>query len=51
MTLKKIAEVKRPCVHPEHKPAGHVVLRPGVYQHTCPACGTVTTFTVRATTW
>lgn len=46
MPLKKIANVPIPCNHPEHEPPTHIVLRPGVYEHTCPACGTKRVFTV-----
>lgn len=44
MPFKKIAEEKdRPiCLHPEHKPPSHIVLKPGIYQYTCPSCGKVT---------
>ena len=37
-----------PCFHPEHRPPAHQVFRPGRYEHTCPACGKVTFFTVNA---
>lgn len=34
-------EVKtgRACLHPEHDPPMHIVLKPGRYRYTCPACG------------
>ena len=35
------------CRHPEHKPPSMRVWEPGEYEHTCPACGQVTRFTVR----
>lgn len=44
--LVKIADVKRPCLHPEHNPPSMIVLAPGVYSHTCPGCGHVSNFTV-----
>lgn len=47
MGLKKIGEVPIPCSHPEHNPPNMIVLQPGVYRHTCPACGYSKTFTVR----
>lgn len=31
-------EIKR-CLYPEHMPAKHIVLKPGVYEHICPSCG------------
>ena len=49
MTLRKIRnlpETERPCSHPEHNPPGMIVLDPGVYEHTCPACGKRTEFVV-----
>jgi hypothetical protein len=46
--LTKIAEMPRPCLHPEHNPPSNIVLDPGVYQHTCPACGRSITFTVHS---
>lgn len=46
MTLKKIQDVPKPCLHPEHKPPTHIVLSPGVYEHICPGCGYSTKFTV-----
>lgn len=49
MPTVKIGEVERPCLHPEHNPPSMVVWEPGVYQHTCPACGAKITFTVNAT--
>ncbi len=49
--LKKIRELdkQRICKHPEHNPPGHIVLPPGVYEHTCPACGIRIVFTVTDT--
>lgn len=37
----------RPCRHPEHNPPGMIVLSPGTYEHTCPACKKTTVFVVR----
>lgn len=43
----KIAEIKEEtCLNPEHNPPSHMVFDSGVYQHTCPGCGKVQTFTV-----
>ena len=46
MSIKKIAEAPKICTHPEHKPPSHMVFEPGTYEHTCPACGEQTIFTV-----
>jgi hypothetical protein len=27
------------CIHPEHEPPGHIVLKPGVHTYECPKCG------------
>lgn len=51
MGLKKIADLPRQqfCRHPEHNPPGHIVLSPGVYEHTCPGCKSVFRFSVHPT--
>jgi phage/plasmid primase-like uncharacterized protein len=46
MPTKKIADVPATCRHPEHNPANVMVWEPGVYEHTCPACGAKQVFTV-----
>lgn len=46
MTLVKIKDQEKPCLHPEHEPPMHIVLEPGTYQHTCPGCGQKIEFTV-----
>lgn len=59
MTLRKLngPDVSRwtgygtACVHPEHKPPGMIVLEPGTWEHTCPACGEKTVFRVERPTW
>jgi hypothetical protein len=43
---RKIADVKPPCMSPSHNPPNMMVYPPGVYEHTCPACGFTQTFTV-----
>ena len=48
--LKKI-EVFKPCLSSEHQPPSHMVLSPGKYEYTCPACGEKTVFTVPLITW
>lgn len=49
MPTKKIGNVSpfHTCLHPEHGPPSMRVFDPGVYEHTCPACGKKTVFTVR----
>jgi hypothetical protein len=47
--LRKIADIKPPCLNPEHNPPSMIVLQPGIYQHICPGCGHSTTFTVAGT--
>lgn len=39
MPIKKIADVPQPCIHPEHYFPNMIVLPPGIYEHSCPACG------------
>jgi hypothetical protein len=34
------------CHHPEHNPATMKYREPGLYRHTCPACGVKTEFEV-----
>lgn len=34
------------CRNPEHNPAMHRVYAPGHYEHECPSCGQIQTFTV-----
>ena len=34
------------CLHPEHRPPMHIVLKPGKYKNTCPECKKETYFTV-----
>lgn len=50
MTLKKISDHIR-CMNPEHDPPMHIVLSPGVWEHTCPGCGQTTVFHVDAPMW
>lgn len=44
--LKKITDVQRPCSSPEHNPPSHIALHPGVYEYTCPICGSTVIFKV-----
>jgi hypothetical protein len=39
-------EPPSPCYDPDHAPATMIVLKPGLYKHTCPSCGRVITFRV-----
>lgn len=49
MPIRKIKHFpeNQTCRHPEHNPPNMIVLEPGVYEHTCPACGKKQTFVVR----
>ena len=47
--LEKIGDVQRPCFSPEHNPPSMIVLAPGIYRYTCPACGKQVTFPVYGT--
>lgn len=49
--LEKIKDASKPCMHPEHKPPTHIVLEPGTYKYTCPACGEVTVFEIPVITY
>lgn len=52
MTLRKIADPPpRLCRSPEHNPPKMIVLAPGTYEHTCPACGYKMIFTVSPVSW
>lgn len=53
MPIKKISDkdVERPCLHPTHNPPMHIVLEPGLYEHTCPACGKSQRFSVVRPVW
>lgn len=48
MPLRKIKDFgpQEICNHPGHNPPTMIVLSPGVYEHTCPACGKKQTFVV-----
>ena len=37
-SIKKFAEERRTCRHPEHDPPSLISLSPGTYEHTCPRC-------------
>lgn len=49
MPTIKISDLDFPCMHPEHNPPNMIVFDPGVYEHTCPACGAKMIFTVTGT--
>lgn len=44
--LRKIAESVPVCRDRQHDPPTHMVLLPGTYEHECPSCKRVLTFTV-----
>lgn len=47
MPTRKIADLpEKGCTHREHFPPQWQVFEDGIYEHTCPGCGHVTTFTV-----
>lgn len=37
---------RKDCEHPEHNPPSNVVFQPGLYEHTCPGCGSKQIFRV-----
>ncbi len=47
--MNKVADITiyRPCRHPGHHPPSMIVLTPGIYEHTCPACQKTQTIIVR----
>jgi hypothetical protein len=44
--LEKIEDCSPICSHPSHLPPTLILLEPGRYKHTCPACGFITIFVV-----
>lgn len=46
--LKRVSDLpaSAACRSPEHNPPSMIVLSPGLYEHTCPACGQATRFAV-----
>lgn len=50
---RKVADLTpdESCKHPEHKPPMFQVFSPGHYEHTCPGCGHITSFTVNKPIW
>lgn len=47
--LRKIKDIKPPCLNPEHNPPSHYNYEPGVYEYICPGCGQRTEFSVPGT--
>ena len=47
LNIRKIADLPEVCMDDEHEPPRYMVLQPGIYEHTCPACGEVQRFTVQ----
>ena len=50
MPIRKIHDIepRKVCRHPDHNPPSMIVLKPGVYEHLCPACGKRVVFTIPA---
>jgi hypothetical protein len=46
MPTRKIADLPKPCRHPDHDPPKHMVFDDGVYEHTCAGCGQTQRFEV-----
>ncbi len=46
MPTRKLSGPEEPCLHPEHDPPKGQVFSPGVWEHTCPACGKKKVFVV-----
>jgi hypothetical protein len=39
--MRKVSDIENRfsyCMNPNHNPPGNIVLKPGVYEHTCPGC-------------
>ena len=51
MPTRKISEPaqEKKCMHPDHGVPMFQHFEPGTYEHTCPSCGEVKTFTVKGT--
>ena len=39
------------CYYPDHDPPQHIVLEPGMYEHTCEGCGKRQVFIVHGPSW
>lgn len=50
MPTRKLADLPMPCPDHRHNPPRHQVFPPGMYEHRCPACGSVQHFTVNRVT-
>lgn len=37
----KYPQYKKICRNPSHNPPMHIVLKPGIYEYSCPACGEI----------
>jgi hypothetical protein len=41
-----------PCIHPEHNPPGHIVIKQGeILEHECPACKKIIILRPSMVTW
>jgi hypothetical protein len=44
--IRKVRDIRLPCLSSEHYPPAHITLDPGEYEYTCPQCGEKTVFIV-----
>ena len=56
MPFKKLPDAEqwnppKACRHPEHNPPTMIVLQPGTYEWSCPACGHTVRVTVHQSSW
>lgn len=49
--LERLSAPGDVCRSPEHEPPSHIVLEPGMWRWTCPACGRALEFNVGGATW
>ena len=48
---RKVADLPRVCASAAHNPPSMMVYEPGIWEHTCPACGARQSFTVTRPVW
>ena len=46
--IRKIKDLKTPCMSAAHNPSDGIVLEPGVYEYICPDCGEKTELVIGA---
>ncbi len=54
MPIRKIADLPETpdrCTDSDHHLPFHIVLEPGIYEHTCPSCGKRTVFVTPSQSW